>query len=137
MASFRIEQWIDNHDQHAKNRKHQLRQNAHVVRSLRQRSLGQRSLHLCQKTGQRMRERANHAYDRGRGSGQNHWPTTLVSNCLTGGASATCTAGSIALSHSKGATPITKATTAIGQSAACSRRLRSGSVLLTSCVTLP
>src|SRR5690349_18353026 len=44
-----------------------------------------------------------------------HWPTTLLVSC-TKGVRAVCTAGSMMLSQSRGATPIMRAATAVGQS---------------------
>src|ERR1019366_7989346 len=128
VAVLFVEQRVNDHDQHAKDREHQLRQNAHVVGTLRQ-----GSLRLCQQARQGVRERRRHY-----GCPNHcHWPTSLLANCVTGPRAYRCTAGSIALSHTRGTTPITSAATAIGQSAAFSRRLRSGNLLLISCVTLP
>src|SRR5215469_3435198 len=70
------------------------------------------------------------------GGGRVHCPTTLLILCGNG-ASQACTAGSIAASHKMGATPITRAATAHGHTAAFSNPYRSGRALFTGCVTLP
>ncbi len=86
LAAALVHQRIEHHDDHAEDRKHNFRQNADVFDALRQ--------------------GLSH-------SGGDHWPTTLLATCANG-ASAVWTAGSIAFSHSSGATPITSAATAAG-----------------------
>ncbi len=117
LALFLIDQRIEQHDQDAEGRQDQLGQDADVVGALRNR--------LRNRLQQRQVEQ-----------GADHCPTTLLTTCVNG-VSAACTAGSIAPSHRIGATPITSAAAAQGQTAAFSKPKRSGSELFTGCVTLP
>src|SRR5205085_5109317 len=98
---------LHHHHDHAEDRQHKFRQDPHVVSTLRD------GLHdLCEEG--------------------HHWPTALLAICATG-VNTCCTAGSIAPSQISGATPMTRATTAPGQSAAFSKPVRSGNVLFSSC----
>src|SRR5450631_1585134 len=105
-----IEQRIEHHQEHSENRKHDLRQNTNVIDALRD---------------------VVHKLD-----GEVHWLTNLLASCAAG-ARTFCTAGSMAFSHSSGATPIANAATAAGQSAVRSRAFKSGNVRLMSWVTFP
>src|ERR1700733_922388 len=77
-----VDQRIYQHDEHAKNRQHDFRQDGNVVGGM-----GHNLRHLWNLV---------------------HWPTTLLASSVNG-ASAACTAGSMAFSQISGATPITNA----------------------------
>src|SRR5437016_9500069 len=109
LTALFIQQRVEQHDYNAKNAEHNFRQEAEVILDV----------------GNDLSARSGI-----------HWPTALLTSWANG-ASEACTAGAIMLSQISGATPIRSATTAVGQSAAFSRRARSGKVLLTSCVTFP
>src|SRR5712691_5895728 len=68
--------------------------------------------------------------------GYDHCATILLATCANG-VSAAFTAGSIAPSHTIGATPITSAAAAQGQIAIFSKPERSARESLIGCVTLP
>ena len=111
LAGALVHQRIEHHDEHAEQRKNDFRQDTNVFHAL--------------------RHGLNHGCAR-----RHHWPTTLLASCANG-ANAVWTAGSIAFSHSSGATPMTRAAAMAGSRAMRSRMSRSGRVSFTGCVIFP
>ncbi len=112
-----VEQRFQHHHDHAEKRENNLGQDTYVIGTLRKR------LQKCR----------DKSHDDCPGD---HCLTTLLTTCVKG-VSAARTAGSMAPSHRIGATPITSAAAAQGQSASFSKPERSRRELFTGCVTLP